>query len=507
MDQNEINERNMTEREIEREAINEMGRHIEDHVEEVFGPQDEPEPEPEPNMIEQLQEYSWTNTAAETTNPRRIGNDSQPIFYGRSINNLNTNNNNMLQEWLQAEFKSKVNCNVIYNPNNNPEPKKFGINIYDQAEYDSRPRFFPTEEIKSKVYGQMRVIDSYNAEMKIKLPGKKSKIVTNIKLRTFDLDEYEDQSEEGIKLIYPDELEFITRSSAIDKESAPIAMLEENNIIMFWGIKHRTPANIAIMKYVIDQALKLMNGRYDLIATKKHEEELFRNLILNFSSERSRTITTQLTESRNGAQNALEDYVDNTRREDTLLKELSLIKNQEKGIGDKAEKAIIYFDKVKKLEDWSIVNETSLQFIFKDLTMDHEEVEVKLPKYKVLLDINTGTFTIHLADDKHQINPCHPHVFQDNGRVCMGNFSTIYPQLVAAGNFPQTVDIMIQFLEAYNDDSPVIPFWKFIATMKLNKNWNDMTPKEKADARTDWLDNMGIEEGSEEDDRLNNGII
>lgn len=405
----------------------------------------------------------------------------------------------MIQEWLQAEFKNKVHCNIITNQNTNPINNKFGINIYDIDNLEFKPTFYPTDELKNKIENEFENINLYTHEIKIKLPNKRNKIITKTKLRQFNTDNYIER--DSIKLLYPDKINSMRNNNLIIRNT-PIALLEKNNIIMFWGIEERTPANIMIMKYIIDQSLKLMDNKYELHPTKDHEKETFKNLILNFSSERNRIINNDLINARDQQQTALGQYISVTRQEDRLLRELSILKNQEKGLIEKTDKAIDYFSKVKTLESWLIINEESLQFIFKNLKMKHHDVEIKLPKYKVLLNIELGTFTINLADNKYNINPPHPHVFQDSGRVCMGNFSTIYPQIVATGNFPQTVDIMIQFLTTYNVESPVIPFWKFIATMKLNKNWNDFNEHEKEKASNDWIDNTG-----DNLDNLEGGVI
>ena len=110
----------------------------------------------------------------------------------------------------------------------------------------------------------------------------------------------------------------------------------------------------------------------------------------------------------------------------------------------------------KKISSFDFEN-SMLTIYTKDLKITYEGDTAYLPPYKVKLNCNNGS--LNITTEKSSTN-IHPHVY-DDGRACLGNFSEIYPKLLATHNYVQVIDLLIEFLQSFNSDSPIYNFnWK-----------------------------------------------
>ena len=418
--------------------------------------------------------------------------------------NLTSNNNIMLQDWLQAEFKGKVFCNVINSQERKPFINDFGINVMEIANYNYFPAYMP-QELKTWQRNQEMVgRDFVDHTIKIKLPGRKNNIVLETRTRLFDL---RTGNITKIKLIYPEKLEIIQRGLDVEMKSLPIAAIYDNVVWMFWDINYRSTGEIAVMKHVIDEALKLMKDKYKLQPTEDHEKRRFKQIINQFSRERQEQIDRQIEEVNRDKTIGLRNFVEASKREETIVKEKALLNNQQNFLDRKADSAIDYFRKCKKIKSWTPSGTAQIEFHLENLEMEHKNIKIKLPEMKVIINVVEGDFHVFATNDKdtERFNPIHPHVFRD-GHVCMGNFSTIYPRLIAAGQFNQIADLLIQFLENYNEASPVIHFWKYKAMLEKGKRWNQLSDAERTKAYQDWLKHINEENTPELEDRLHEDV-
>ena len=423
------------------------------------------------------------------------------------------------QDWLINE------CSTVLKKYNNPElnfleftyntdfkPENinnFGINIITS---ESSNLILPhIDSLPEKIHALTREISIFNTQIgqvRIKIPKLTRKFIIESNFPDIIIDKNKiakAEKDKIAKIIYSESFQFINRNIPANQQgekakSYPIALVYDNSIMLWWDLDSRTQANRTIMKYILDEALKFIpEDKFKREKPKDWEIDKFKKIMVSFSSDKERRLKQNLAETQNIKEQSLAQYSRTTIDEENYIKEIALTKRLKRGLEDKAKASIKYFNEFKKLKSWKVMDNEKIQFTIEGITMEHLEDKLTLPTIDATVEIKTGTFTLLPGDDKYKdIDPIHPHAFS-YGRVCLGNYSTIYPKLVAMGQFNQVLDLICQFIETYNADSPAVEYWKYRAMIKKRKSWGNFSSDEKEKAMKEWQEITNNNEISDND--------
>lgn len=288
-------------------------------------------------------------------------------------------------------------------------------------------------------------------------------------------------SNQDIRKIYQKNIIFIPETNKI------LAFIEENKVHIYWNISKKTETNKALLEYILEEALKLIS-----------EEEFPRQRPTNWENLQLKKVfrqltTTRISQTKGQIYNSEMDkkrnfrsYVKSTKVHEEYKAELEALKSLAEDKNDKVEETINYINKSKKLESWSIDSPSLLSFIIKDLESEYLDQVIKYPKLLATINLTDGDFTIQAVEKTWKnIFPIHPHV-DDTGKVCLGNYTKIYPKLIAKEQIHLVLDLIIQFLENYNDKDPISSWIMVKNTLKYKKNWSAISMETRNKLEKDW---------------------
>lgn len=141
-----------------------------------------------------------------------------------------------------------------------------------------------------------------------------------------------------------------------------------------------------------------------------------------------------------------------------------------------------------------------LKVVTNPMFMQWEEKDLlfPLPSYTVKINIQSGDPQFYLdpedeetkryfwrEDNLDRIITIHPHIFGDR-RPCLGNYSTIFPKIVASGDYSKIIDLLLEFLRNYNDDSPATSWGGFTNYITNGRSPQEISPI--VEDEIDWED-------------------
>ena len=258
----------------------------------------------------------------------------------------------------------------------------------------------------------------------------------------------------------------------------------ENTIIIWWDLNERTLTNKSLMRYVLKTLLPRINPTtYPRNRPDNYEESELTKMLNTMQRTRFASLEEQLVRDQDNQARAMETYLQSTRAIQDTNRSIAIQSQNTLVNEDLAKQFLIYAKNHIKIEEWKI--ESPILIIkLKDLKMEYKKEVLSLPKITVSINIRTGNFSAIASEEECHMRPIHPHIF-DEGRACLGNFSTIFPRIVATCQLAQVCELLIQFFENYNPESPV-PDGNWMIYRWCLKNNIAAREVVREEAMTDW---------------------
>jgi len=362
----------------------------------------------------------------------------------------------------------------------------FGINIVRLIETRA-PRNLMPEESWGDFTNILMLNEDAIHNFRVKIPHSRTSYVYTGKVKRYSVPEY---------LIVPDSIVTIEFNELYrtDLDNAtnlsprfPLAYVAGNTIFPCFDLTERTPANKAIMRFLLDKALSLIpEATYRRSKPENYEEHEFTEAMKQFLGGRQRNIKQELIEHEQNAERGFREYVQSTRRVADLRIAIASSEASDKTIEENCREAIEYFKKHKNVASWKAVR-SQLILVLKELKITYKKETIDIPQMEVSINLEHGDFRAITKDKDHPILRCHPHIF-DHGGACVGNFTTIFPKIVASGKLAQVLELLIQFFETYNESSPAIGWSKWRYMLKHNINAPSLNEDQRVQAEREWAD-------------------
>lgn len=267
-------------------------------------------------------------------------------------------------------------------------------------------------------------------------------------------------------------IEGTTDRQAIAGNRLPIAFVYENIIFPCWRWEEKNPEHEQLFNLVLERAFAhIPEAKFPRKKPENFEAIQFGKAVTKFYNERARYLAEEIEGTKNEAASYLERYLDRERRVQAILIEQEALKNSALNIAEENRRIAEAFTKNTKCKSWAIKGNT-LVFELHNLHLTYKKETLDLPPIKVSINLTTGKFTPSMPSAPEVI-PMHPHVFP-HGEPCLGNFSTLFRKILTTGRFNQILDLLIQFFESYNPDSPVPDGgrWQFYRAILRARNRN-----------------------------------
>lgn len=111
------------------------------------------------------------------------------------------------------------------------------------------------------------------------------------------------------------------------------------------------------------------------------------------------------------------------------------------------------------VEDVCIIDDSISVFLSKEISISFESIEYAIGKFRI--DINEEDCDVRAHNLTRCVKNCyHPHV-QDNGDCCFGEISDGIAQLIGEYEYAALVQVMMRYLESYNDANPYTSITNF----------------------------------------------
>jgi hypothetical protein len=328
--------------------------------------------------------------------------------------------------------------------------RRFGINIV-LCNSSATPSFIPSLQAIRETYRGLDYVRNDTMEIRVKLPQCRNEYIhigQSVLIRWPDGNEVPD----GLVLVK--NIAVQRRDSVRAYANAAIAYQYQNTIVIWWSMEERNNANKAVLRHILKTTLgNISEETYPRQRPADFEKEEMYRLLTAMHNVRHEGLETQERQEEYNAQRALETYIRANRKVTEIQAQLEQAKSGNLKLEEKASQFVDYIKKAKKIERWSI-NGSSLTIGFKDLHIEYMKDVIALPKITATIDVRSGTFSAAATEDTTKTLPVHPHIWTE-GRACLGNFTTIFPRIVAAVQLPQVCELLIQYFETYNNDSPV----------------------------------------------------
>jgi len=273
------------------------------------------------------------------------------------------------------------------------------------------------------------------------------------------------------------------------KKKCPMAFVSGNSIWILWDLRKKTETNKAILAYIIEKAVTLINEKeFPKKCPENWPEIKLNKVITSYYKTREAKIGEEILRYEQNIKDSFKDYSRATDNLELSVAEKKTIKELKTDKTNKAKKTIEYFSKCKNVKSWTINSENLLTFILTDLKMNFMKDIVPLPDLEIEVSLDSATVKLFAHDKKFEdFEPLHPHVHaHQQGNMCMGNYSKIFPKLVAKGQFHLMLDLIIQFLENYNEQSPLCQWPDFRYAIKNNISPDQMDEKQRKQAMEEW---------------------
>lgn len=265
-------------------------------------------------------------------------------------------------------------------------------------------------------------------------------------------------------------IEGSTDTQTISSNRLPIAFIYENTIFPCWRWEEKNPEHEQLFNLVLERAFTYIpEAKFPRKKPQNFEAMQFGKAVTKFYNERARYLESELEGVKNEATEYLQRYIDREQRTQAILIEQAALKTNAMNLADENRRVAEAFTKNRKCKSWAIKGNT-LVFELQDLHLTYKKETLDLPIIKVSINLTTGKFTPSMPSEPNII-PMHPHVFP-HGEPCLGNFSTLFRKILTTGRFNQILDLLIQFFESYNPDSPVPDGgrWEYYRKILREKN-------------------------------------
>lgn len=232
----------------------------------------------------------------------------------------------------------------------------------------------------------------------------------------------------------------------------PVATIYDNTLVIFWDLSRKLPANREIWKMALEWGLeKLDKVKYP----PKPSQETIRAGVLIAFKEIHKAGGKRLEDNVRSCKENTEQYLARSIEIGKEFLEYTEQLRHRNELAEKLDEKVVdflnYMDKHAKVKEYAVDGKV-LKITTKDLEMTFRKETLKLPEYVVRLNMETGMFTVSAPTVKGNI--IHPHIAYD-GDPCLGNYMTVYQKIVIAGEYRQLLDLIISYLVAYNDHSPI----------------------------------------------------
>lgn len=389
-------------------------------------------------------------------------------------------------------------------PVRNDQPSDYndyGFNILRLNDV-RRPVGIPSPE--GEVVREIRCArDMY--QLKIKIPSTRTNYVFGGIIYQPQAPGYIDPSILHDNEIRLESIEKVSNRENIEPHRLPIATIIRNIIWIHWDITERNSTNKALTRYILKKAGEMIDpNRYPRQRPANYEEHQFLKAIREFEDRKLDQLKRDIVNREQQSEHGFRDYQEAERELTKLKLLLSASQATNSQIQKTAKETIEYFKDHKNVKSWEY-RAGNMIFVLQNLEITHTKETFKVPNPRITINLVNGNFTAKSDDQEYQIQQVHPHIFTD-GRACTGNFTTIFPKIVKDGKFIQILELLIQFFQSYNQESPAIPWyqWRWLIKNHKTRFENDDQYQEAAREYADYLEKIGEEVDARTQDQLDN---
>lgn len=347
--------------------------------------------------------------------------------------------------------------------------KQFGINLLLSEEHTT-PRELPENEDIRSVFRSINFLTNPTTQIEVKIPGNRNTYMYygRMMISTFTSDR---------QMTKPDiliQLPKITLDNST-YEAVNVAAVYNNIIVIWIDLKERTLTNKALLRYILKEALPHISPTtYPRQKPDSYEQQQMFNLLRDINNKKFQYLNNSLKEAQRSQANALSNYIEYSRSIVETSKQIEREKLNDTSYEKLSEEFVQYATKATKIKKWEVENK-SMRIDFHNLNITYKQETIAIPPLTVTINMATGSFSAVASNEECKVSPLHPHVFE-NGNACLGNFTNIFPRVVSSGQLAQVCEILIQFFETYNEDSPVPggTWVRWRQAVKQNKNSDEI---------------------------------
>jgi hypothetical protein len=244
-----------------------------------------------------------------------------------------------------------------------------------------------------------------------------------------------------------------------DEEDQLIGCVDHNRIILPIEITATdNEAARAILAYVVEQALPLLDFNVDDILKEKEAEFANHFAEAFHASVRTRLELRkeELSQKQRESEQAYYTVLDFERDKPVLEEEIALLsklaERDRSALARSQAKALTQLQSSRQFSHVALDNQGVLRATTSAITIEHDGYEFLLGRYEIQIPTN-GDARIKALDEHPNADHPHPHVARDN-RPCLGNIAGDLAKLIGKMRYAEALQLLHSFLSSYNSENP-----------------------------------------------------
>ena len=244
-----------------------------------------------------------------------------------------------------------------------------------------------------------------------------------------------------------------------DELNQILGLVDHNRIIIPIEITAAdNDAARAILAYVVEQAIPLLDFDVDDILREKEEE-----FAQHFTSAFHASVRTrlelrkeELSQKQREAEQAYYTILDFERDKPVLEEEIALLsklaQRDRSALARSQAKALTQLQTTGEFSHIALDDQGVLRATTAPITIEHDGYEFPVGRYEIQIP-SSGDVRIKALDEHPNSDHPHPHVARDN-RPCLGNISGDLAKLIGRMRYAEALQLISKFLSSYNSENP-----------------------------------------------------
>lgn len=243
------------------------------------------------------------------------------------------------------------------------------------------------------------------------------------------------------------------------KKQHPLGLLLGDTLYVFWELRD-CAASRELWRWLVDQACQKIDWtKYEKKPSPETHRKEVKEALKRATAGGLEMVKRDISRLSDQKKSFLVDFLRSSEELEKLIVRQRLLEKDD-GIQDaELDDFLLYLSTHSKIKSFDFA-ESYLVLDLKDMKVSWEGSLYALPLYTVKLNLTTGSMTAEST-----IDPVHPHVY-GSGEVCLGNFTTVYAKIMAKREFKQVIDLLVEFFQTINPESPAQDIPEFISNLK-----------------------------------------